>query len=371
MADLTLRGQQEEAQQLVNAGDYVGAADICRRIVRAFPKSVATYALLGQAYLGLGEHSDAANLFRRVLGADPEHALAYASLGAIYAERGLLDEAIWQMERAWELSPRNGEMRRELAALYAQRSDAPPGRVKPTRGLLARGYLRGLLYPKAIGELREIIAAEPARYDLRVALALALWRDRRPEAAVVVCQGLLGELPNCLVANLLLGRLWLNTERDEEGRVLLQRCQVLDPDNQMAQSVLGAQSPLPLRVSRLPLDDQALPPLELPYSLDDDATVTPGRAALRPGDANSDDAGVVWLAEHPDDWGARLGLARRYGDLGELDTAIAQYRYLLERHPAAQEAVTRDLERLVGLYPARRGLVALLQVARARPAQSG
>src|SRR5690606_14917757 len=117
------------------------------------------------------------------------------------------------------------------------------------------------------------------------------------------------------------GRMWLNTERDEEGRVLLQRCQVLDPDNLLAQSVLGAQSPLPLRVSRLPLDDQALPPLELPYALDDDATLPAGRAALRPSAANGDDAGVAWLAQHPDDWAARLGLARRHADAGELDAA--------------------------------------------------
>jgi tetratricopeptide (TPR) repeat protein len=272
MADLTLRGQHQEAQTLVNAGRAREAAAICDRILQSFPRHIPTYSTLGQAYLGMGDHEEAANLFRRVLSADPEHALAYASLGAIYLERGLVEEAIWQMERALELSPRNGEIRRELRDLYGRLGSARLGRIKMTRAALARSYLRGQLFSKAIGELRELVGQAPHRYDLRVALAEALWLDRSREECAVVCQGVLGDLPNCLKANLLLGQIWLNTGRDEQGRALLQRSQVLDPDNTLAQAIFGEHSPLPPRISRLPFQAEDAPPLDLPYLLEDDSS---------------------------------------------------------------------------------------------------
>lgn len=94
MADLTLRGQYEEATRLVCAGQSSSAITLCKRLLTAYPKHIATYSILAQASIQVGEHEQAAELLRRVLSADPEHALAYASLGAIYEEQGLLDEAI-------------------------------------------------------------------------------------------------------------------------------------------------------------------------------------------------------------------------------------------------------------------------------------
>jgi tetratricopeptide (TPR) repeat protein len=277
MADLTLRGQCEEALRLLRSGEPTGATAIGRRILQAFPKHVGTYSLLGQTCLLLGAHEEAANLFRRVLSADPEHILAHASLAAIYEERGLLEEALWQLERASELSPGNQEIRRELRRLYTERGLTLPARLKPTRAALARTYLRGQLYPKAVGELRELVTAEGYRYDLRVALAEALWRDGRHEEAGSVAQSILAELPNCLKANLILGQVWLHTEHDEEARALLQRAQALDPENSTAQALFGARSPLPPRMARLPVREEDAPPVELPYLVDDEDVVSESR----------------------------------------------------------------------------------------------
>lgn len=256
MIDLTVRGYGQEAVRLVRSGQPAAAIPLCRRILDTFPKHVGTYGIMGQALFDLGRHDEATDLFRRVLGADPEHTLAHASLGAIYEERGLIDEAIWETERAFELSPGNREIRRALRRLYDQRSPVPVDRIKLTSGALARAYMRGLLYPKAIGELREVVAEHPNRYDLRVALAEALWHTRQYDQASIVCQGILLDLPNCLKANLILGHIWLNTQRDEEGRALLQRAQSLDPENRVARDMLGTESLLPPRVARLPFRDE-------------------------------------------------------------------------------------------------------------------
>lgn len=402
MVDFTLRGQHQEALHLLRSGNYIEAMARCRQILHAFPKHIGTYLVLGRMYLQLGEHEEAANLFRRVLSADPESAVCYASMGAIYDERGLLDEAIWQLERALELSPGNREIRRELRRLYEDLQQGPVERIKPTRSALARAYLRGQLYPKAIGEIRVLLKDEPYRYDLRVALMQALWLDGRHDEAELVSQGILADLPNCLKANLILGHLWLNTGRDEEARTLFQRAQVLDPDNIVAQAIFGQQSPLPPRVARLPVSLERQPPWELPYLLLDDAEGVeseapapsppmlgvaarnaafqekPQRTTLRPPPQLPPDASSSWAApedaqsgslleryqarleDAPNDYGARLELARRLRDIGAINRAIIEYETLVREHPETWAAVALDLQLLNRLYPGKRDLIVLL-----------
>lgn len=270
MSDLTLVAQLEEAAALARAQDLTAAAARCRRILETFPKHVGTYSSLGQICLAMGQHDEAVDLFRRAISADPENAVAHAGLGTIYAARGQRDDAIGEMERALELAPANRETRHALRRLYGRGSAAGLMRVKMTRGALARTYLRGQLHAKGIGEAKAILAEEPHRFDLRVALAEALWRDGRHTDAEAACESILLDSPYCLKANLLLGKLWLNGDKDDEARRLLQRAQDLDPENLVAQKVFGPDSPLPPRVVRLPIRDEDAPPLDLPYLLDDD-----------------------------------------------------------------------------------------------------
>ncbi len=399
MVDLTLRGQSEEALRLLHAGQFEQAATVCRRILQAFPKHIGSYATLGQAYFQMGKHEEAANLFRRVLGADPEHALAYASIGIIYEERGLDEEALWQLQRAFELSPGNVELRRELTALGGAQSVAGEARCKLTRGALARTYMRGQLYPKAVGELRALLAEDPTRYDLRVALAEALWCDRQYAAAEQVCEAILAKLPNCLKANLILGAIRLNSERDEQARGLLQRAQELDPENRLAQALFGTRSPLPQRTVRLPMDDADLPPLDLPYLMDEDEAstedmVVEGEAAtLGPADALLADAGAdepsmpaaeaptapaglslwdveyAYVNEHPSDYRARLDLARKLYGVGAVERALDQYAQLVHGDYEVLPDVARDLDLLVRLYPDSSRLQTLAAAVRDRTRQ--
>ncbi len=419
MLDLTLRGQYERAARLLRSGDLLEAAATCHRILESFPKHIDTYSLLGQISLEMGNHKAAASLFRRVLSADPEHTVAYASLSAIYAARGLLDEAIWSAERALEGSPSNREIRQELLRLYRER-DPEAARLEIRRGPLARMYLQSKLYPKAIGELRDIVALEPYRYDLRVALAVALWRDGQGQDASTVCDGILADLPNCLKANLLLGAIWLNTEKDEKARALLLRAQALDPDNRVAQTFFGADSPLPPRTARLPFRHQDVPPLDLPYlSERDDAeaqivtaeSASKGarpRPAIKPpeieavvvqpatkasdvvekspkpegreaepelekaGEDASHDRGRVsllvikrqYLVAHPNEHTIRLELARLLRDIGDIDSALKQYKRLILPDLDLFSEVRRDLELLNRLAPGDTSLLGLLVEAR-------
>lgn len=280
MADLTLRGQCKRAMDLIGADGAAEAVVVCRRILQVFPKHIGVYSLLARAYLLLGEHEKAVNLLQRVLSADPEHVESHVSLAAICEEQELPDEALWHLQRAIELSPGNEEIRRELQRLYRGRGLSAIERVKLTRAALARTYMRGQLYSKAAGELRELLATKEHRFDLRVALAETLWLSKLYEDAETVCQALLAELPNCLKANLILGQIWLNTERDDQARALLQRAQSLDPENVTAQAVLGDRSPLPPRLGRLPLRDEDVPAIDLPYADDQEGPESDHRTVV-------------------------------------------------------------------------------------------
>jgi len=270
MADLTLRGQCKRAMDLVRADQAAEAVAVCRRILEAFPKHIGAYSVLAQAYLVLGEQEKAANLLQRVLSVDPEHVESHISLAAICERQGLPGEALWHRQRGFELSPGNAEIRGELRRVYEERGLPVSEGVKLTRAGLARTYMRGQLYSRAACELRELLATDQERVDLRVALAETLWLDKLYEDAETVCQALLAEMPNCLKANLILGQIWLNTERDDQARALLQRAQTLDPENVTAQNMLGERSPLPLRVARVPLRDEDAPAIDLPYLEDEE-----------------------------------------------------------------------------------------------------
>jgi len=245
----TLRALVNQAERLVRTEAYQEAIALSHAVLRRYPRYARCYRILGQAHLGLGDFEEAANLFRRALGVDAEDPLAYAGLGVIYEERGLLDEAIWQMERAFELASGRDELRRELARLYA--AVGSKTQVQLTRAALARLYARGGLWNKAIAELNDLLAREPYRLDLWVTLARTLWRAGRTGEAAVAAQTILDQAPNCLVARLILGTIWCQEGREDEGRLLLQGAEDLDPENVEAARLLGAQSLLPLRAPRM------------------------------------------------------------------------------------------------------------------------
>lgn len=233
----TLRALVSQAERLVQTEAYQEAIAICHAILRRHPRFARCYRILAEAYLGLGEHSEAADLFRRALGVDPEDPVAYAGLGIVFAERGLREEAIWQLERAFELAPGRDGLRRELARLYQERGSS--AEVQLTRAALARLYARGGLWNKAIGELKDLIAREPYRLDLRASLVRTLWRAGQQEEAARAAQTVIDQAPNCLVARLILGAYWCCQGRTDEARPLLLGARELDPEDREATRLMG------------------------------------------------------------------------------------------------------------------------------------
>ncbi len=259
MAEITLSKYCDQAKELIRTDSYNQAIAICRHILKHYPRHVRAYRLLGEACLEKGDYVEAANLFKRVLGADMEDMVVYVGLGIIFDEQGALEEAIWQLERAFELSPGNAEIRKELQRLYSERDGTTPPKLRLTPAALGRLYLREELYQRAIDEFRDVLNEDPERADIQVALAQALWWTGQKQEAAAVCEALLEQYPNCLKANLILGEILLNGNREEEGQALLETAQALDPENSVAESLFRDKSPLPAEAASVPrLDDRHL-----------------------------------------------------------------------------------------------------------------
>ncbi|MFQ6057417.1 MAG: tetratricopeptide repeat protein [Anaerolineae bacterium] len=273
MANRTLRDYSQKARDLLEAELPQEAIALCEEVLYYFPQHLETYRLLGEACLAVGDYEGAADMFRRVLSADPEEVVAYAGLAMIYEEDGRLEEALWHWERAFELAPDQEEIRAELGRLRARHQKGESSRVRLTRGGLGRLYTREGLRQRAMDEYSALLAEDPERVDIQVALAELLWREGQREAAAEVCQDILGKLPYCLKANLILGAIWREGAGEEGGETFLEVAQALDPENRLAQMLLGPDSPLPPRTVTIP-PEEPMPPAE---ELEETAVARPER----------------------------------------------------------------------------------------------
>ena len=262
MNEISLHEYCEQIEIIIEQGRYVEAVAHGQHILKQYPKHVATYRLLGKAMLEANQDEYAADMFHRVLGADPEDLVAWVGISELSNRRGDLDAATWHLERAFEVASDNeaGIVEEELRHLYGRRDGVAPERVQLTRAGLARLYLKGDLLSRAISEFHALLAEQPERVDLSVALAEALWRNEQRLEAVEVCQQVLDKHPYTLKANLILGEIWTRSGR-EEAQAYLRRAAAVDPENRIARELLGAASPLPAREVRLvPLEYR--PPTE-------------------------------------------------------------------------------------------------------------
>jgi tetratricopeptide (TPR) repeat protein len=260
MEKVSLRDYCEEARSRVESSEPNIAIRMTRHILGQYPRHVESYRLLGQALLVAGRYQEATHQFRRVLSADPEDATSHAGLARIYEATSKFDKAFQQMRRAVELSPGDPDLRAQMVRLAnAQQEGDTSERIELTRAALGRIYTRRGLYAKAIQEFEAVLTLDADRVDVQAALAEALWRAGHHSEAAKLCRHILDKLPNALKANLIIGAaIRFDSPHSNEVKSYLELAQELDPENEVAQSLFGAESPLPLRrveIERLGKDE--------------------------------------------------------------------------------------------------------------------
>ena len=243
MPEIALRQYENEIDHLIEEARYVEALAHTRHILNQHPRYIGAYYLMGKIMLEADQPELAIDMFHRALNADPEHLMARIGLTLAHQRMDNMNAAIWNLERAVELNPGDSDLVDELRQLYGRRDGTEPDRVPLNRAGLARLYMRGNRPGRAVEELRTLLTAQPARSDLRLALAEAYWRDDQIVQAADTCQLVLNEMPYCLKANVLLGTLWIDSGQ-EEGQTYLNRAQQIDIENALASEMLGTASPL-------------------------------------------------------------------------------------------------------------------------------
>ncbi|MBV5331741.1 tetratricopeptide repeat protein, partial [bacterium] len=201
MAKVSLRIYNREIESLIDQGQTNEAIAHCHHILKTFSKHLATYRLLGKAYLELKRYNEAVDIFGRVLMAVPDDFVSHVGMSIINDEENKLDDSIWHMERAFEAQPSNAAIQGELQRLYGRRDGMEPPKIRMTRGALAHMYVQGELYPQAIAEIRAVLLEDADRADMQVLLARAYFRGGQKADASDMCAQLLKRYTFCFDAN--------------------------------------------------------------------------------------------------------------------------------------------------------------------------
>ena len=228
MAKTTLRAYNRDIETMLDRGQLDEAVAHCHHILKTFPKNLATYRLLGKAFLEMRKYGDAADVFSRVLACVPNDFVANVGMSLIRDEEDKLVDAVWHMERAFETQPSNAAVQSELQRLYGRRDGVQPPRIRMTRGALAHMYVKGELYPQAISEIKSVLKEDPGRTDMEVLLARAHYRSGNKNEAVEVASSLLRRYPLCLDANAVLVDI-LGADKLDSVQENRQRVFELDP----------------------------------------------------------------------------------------------------------------------------------------------
>ena len=256
MAQVTLSEYRDQVAAIIQAGQFDHALRAIRFLLFHYPQYVEGYRLLGQCLLEAGHQREAALQFLRVLSADPECVVARTGLARAYQLCGEVPQALAQMQLACDLAPNDPALRQQLQQLMLKLYGEA---LQPEMTLagLGRIYAYNGLYAKAIQEFRAVLVEDPRRADVQVALAEMLWRECRYFEAAEVCQDILSKLPNVLKVNLILSVILLDSDHPDGARPYLKTAQTLDPENTLAQVLLGDQSPLAPREVRIQWPDEA------------------------------------------------------------------------------------------------------------------
>ena len=244
MATMSLQAAYDQARSYLEANRVDQAIGVAQHILDQLPENLEAHRILGEAYLAGRQFDQSEAAFSRVLHADPENIPAHVGLGITFERQGKLDRAVTEFEQALEVRPDMPELRSQLLRLYTDIWGSEGATLRLSRPGLARLYAKGHMLPQAIQEFRSVIEEHPERFDARVGLAEALWRDGQEQAAVEICEEMLAERPDVLKANLLLGYIKL-ANSDAAGEPPWRLAQQLDPYQAVARALFETMPDFP------------------------------------------------------------------------------------------------------------------------------
>jgi tetratricopeptide (TPR) repeat protein len=266
------QGQSSRLAECTEAfyrGDYIRAAELAEKHLRAYPKDVPVRLVLARAELAQGKFQQAFERLQEVLASDPKNVDAFYYLSIIARELShreyerlfsiapdsdrvhqLLGEAALaaenkseaeeEFQKALKANPRSIEVSTELAELKRSQSQFDEAIVYYTEaeqiGPLNYEIAYGLgachtykqEYSRAIEWLSKAVALAPDSAAGRFALGNALFQNGQTEAAIPELRVSLQFEPRMKQAYFLLGRAYSKLGRMDEAKAALKKLDELN-----------------------------------------------------------------------------------------------------------------------------------------------
>lgn len=217
------------------------AVVICDDLLDAYPDAVRALRLRGQALEALGDAARASQDYERVLDISPTDTATALSFAKALSRLGRKDEAALQAQHLLDFMPNDADAQHiaaQAVTLHVGDALPPVGRLAAARAQFAVGRNQ-----QALNTVRKLATQSPDRLDVRLVWAEFLWRDGQRIQAADVCQQILDEQPDCLLAHALLAQVWQGQGQSMDGlRVVHVRAvNETDPDHRETEALLGPQ----------------------------------------------------------------------------------------------------------------------------------
>ena len=229
MSRIPLRKYVQENEVFIQNGNLDEALKHCWFILKAYPKHIETYRLIGKILMEKGNYEDSYYILNKVLEVYPDDFVSHIGLSFIAEVNNQLDSAVQHMEHAFEIQPTNAMLKEELKRLHLKKDGVEPQTIRLTRGALINMYRRSGLYPQAIAELRIGLQTNPSRIDFKGYLAYALLQTGERIEAIQLCIEILGTSPFNFLANQIVFEVLPHTSDALDTEAFHQRLIDIDP----------------------------------------------------------------------------------------------------------------------------------------------
>ncbi|MDB9372594.1 tetratricopeptide repeat protein [Nodularia sphaerocarpa] len=117
----------QQAKTLSSQGDFTGAEENLRQLIKKFPRYAFGHFELGNVLFRQDKAEEAINAYREAIRFNSNHALAYNGIGLVYASQGRWEEAITAYQKALEINPKYADALANSAVALLQSNQQSEG----------------------------------------------------------------------------------------------------------------------------------------------------------------------------------------------------------------------------------------------------
>ncbi|MDF5710384.1 MAG: tetratricopeptide repeat protein [Nostoc sp. S4] len=99
----------QQANALYNQGDFKGAEENLRKLIKQSPQDAFAHFQLGNVLFQQKKSEEAISAYREAIHLQSKYALAYNGIGMVYASENRWEEAITEYKKALEINPNYAE----------------------------------------------------------------------------------------------------------------------------------------------------------------------------------------------------------------------------------------------------------------------